>query len=1156
MRRRQLALLAGTCATLVLLAGGKVRGADQPPASAVPIFKQYCYTCHGNGQATAGVSLEKLTSNSSVADTYQIWERVIAALDQRRMPPKGLPQPTDQQRDQAVSWVHSQLDTYVKAHAGDPGRVTVRRLTSGEYNYTVHDLTGLDLDLGIDASNDSVGGEGFTNFGDVQFMQGANLERYLEAAKIVADHAIVGAGPLEFYTDPGKTGFEMSAIHRIKDIDTAYGFRTVSGEGGFSFGLERYSKALFAAWEYQHRAALGQPNATFQSLAAPEGITARFAQHIYATMNRRDLAYPSSEMAARFHKLPAPTADRKASLAAARAACDELQKYLTNWPGWLFARGDAAYGGAGDESPLIISEKSLKVEDHHHFLYNRGGRGAPPGRGAAGGRGVPAAPTVGRVYLFASPVNPIAKGKPVVIWRNPTVSFRQGFGRGGAAAAAAVNANGADDPNAPPPPAGAVAGANPAAGARGRGPAAPRVPLRTVVTEACAKKLNFGTSPDGAAIGPDDFASDLASTAIEVNLPAGFTAFDFQADAGVGADRDQVFRVIVTDREDGSSRGIPVRAILGDPKSDGYQTFKAGVLQLADILPPNSNGEPTPADKDPPPEPFDPTYNTPEHDAFDNDVKYVRDDRFIYQHVLDDATRAKVDQAWDDLYTSFEYHDHYLKLIAEHYTVDLKGKHIGELAKADFDAMPAEARAYALGLRTTYDSARAAELAARPRHLDDCLQFASRAWRRPLTEKEKQSLRAFYQKALAEDPDHTRAIKTLIARILVAPEFLYKLEQSPVTGAALVRPAAAIAPSVRPLSNWEVASRLSYFLWSSIPDDELRRAAAAGELSDPAQLRKQTARMLADPKARRLSTEFFGQWLGFYQFDRFKGVDTSRFPEFTQEVKSSMYDEAVSFFEYIVRNDRPVSELLTANYTFLNQPLAKYYEISKEIKSKSEVEKVDGAQGFNRGGLLRLGAILTTTSAPLRTSPVRRGDWVLRRILGTAVPPPPPDAGSIPADDKLFGGLSVRERLQVHKRNATCATCHTRIDPLGFPLEHYDSTGRWRDKYSDGKPIDDSGALSDNSQIGGVGGLLDYLETRQADQVRRTLAHKLVGYALGRTLQLSDQPLVDHFVSAGSQAGFSELVAQIVTSKQFRNRGVQEDSPATAATQRASAQGR
>jgi len=1138
------ALTIAACAAAAFVCVYALRGADQPIAPPPPMFKQYCFGCHGNNVATSGISLEKLTAAPSVAENYQAWQRIIAALDQKRMPPKGLPQPSDEDRAHSSAWIHSQLDAYVKSHSGDPGRVTVRRLTSGEYNYVIHDLTGLDLDVGIDASNDSVGGEGFSNFGDVQFMQDANLQRYLEAAKSVADHAVVGAGPLQFYIEPGKTGFEMSAIHRVKDIYTTYGFRTVSGEGGFTFGLEKYDKGLFAAWEYQYRAALGKPNATFASLAAEQGVTARFVEHIYRTMNRPDLLYPSSEMAARFRKLPSPTPDIAASLAAGRAKSEDLEKYVTSWPGWLFARGDAAYGGAGDESPLIINEKSLRVEAAHRFVYNRVGRGPGGGRGAARGAPPPPPPTAVKFYLFASPVNPAAKGKPVLIWRNPTVSFRAGFGRG---AAATADANGAEDPNA----AVAGAGANPAAGGRASVPAAPRIPLRAAATDECANALHFGTSLDGVAIGTDDFASDLASTAIEVKLPAGMTTVNFQADAQVGADKDQVFRVIITDREDGSSRGIPLRALIGDPASAGYQRFKTGVLQLADILPPNSNAQDTPADKDPPPEPFDPTYNTPEHDAFDNDVKYVRDDKFIYDHILDDATRRRLDEAWDDLYTSFEYHNHYWNLLDAHYKLNLGNKHIGELTKADFEAMPAEARGYATTLRKTYDEARTAEKAAQPRHVDDCLEFASRAWRRPLTPKEKLALRAFYEKTLAEDLDHPRAIRTLIARILVAPEFLYKLENGgPAT--SLVKPVSAAGGGVSALNNWEIASRLSFFIWSSIPDDELRRAAASGELTNPAQLRKQAARMLADPKTRRMAAEFFGQWLGFYQFDKFKGVDTSRFPEFTQEVKSSMYDEAVSFFEYVVRKDRPAGELLSADYDFLNAPLAKYYGVRRPVKSKDEVELVEGANAFNRGGILRLGAVLTATSAPLRTSPVRRGDWVLRRILGTAVPPPPPDAGSIPADDKLFGGLSVRERLQVHKRNATCATCHTRIDPLGFPLEHYDSTGRWREKYGDGKPIDDYGEFTDNSRIDGITGLLEYLETKQAQQVQRTMARKLVGYALGRTIQLSDQPLIDSLAAAGGKSGMSVLVGQIVTSKQFLNRVDGGDAPAAAPLKHAS----
>ena len=1060
----------------------------------------------------AGVSLVKLTGQASVAESYQTWEKVAAVLEQHRMPPKGMPQPTDDQRAAAANWIHSELRAAAKKNEGDPGRITVRRLTSGEYAYAVEDLTGLEIDTGIDASSDSVGGEGFSNFGDVQFMQDANLQRYLEAAKLVAAHAVIGAGPLSFYSDPGKTGFEMAAISRLKQIYTSQGFRTVSGEGGFPYGLEKYGKAFYASWRYEHRAALGEPNVTLKDIAAREGLTARWAEHVWTTVNRKDLGYPSSEIAARFHKLPEPGAGEKA----AREGCADLQKYVTTWPLWLFARGDAAVGGAGDESPLIINDTSLKVEARRHFQFLRGGR-AGGGRGAAIG-----GPAV--VYVNAAAVNPTAKGKPVVIWRNPTIGFRNGVGRGATAPAAG-------DQTAAEAGAGAGAAAGVAGATVRRGlPPVPRVPLREAVTEASAAKLNFGKSLDGAEVGPNDFAAE-GNVSFEVKLPQGISVFDLQVDAEVGADRDQVFRIVITDRADGSSRGIPVRGLLGDPASHGFQTFKAGVLELVSVMPPNSNIEPTPADKDPIPLPFDSTYNVPEHDEFDTSVKYIRDDKFIYDHVLSDADRKRVDDAWTDLYASFEYHDHYVKLLAQHYKIDLHGKHISQLDAATLAAMPAEARQYMAPHIAEYKRVVAAQAAARPKRVEDCLDFAARAWRRPLTAQEKLSLRAFYDKNMTAEPDHQKAIRAVLSRILVSPAFLYRVEQ-PSESATL-----------KPLSSWEMASRLSFFLWASIPDEELRRAAAANELTDPDQIRKQVKRMAADPKARRMATEFFGQWLGFYHFDQSKGVDTSRFPEFTNEVREGMYDEAVAFFEHIVRKDRPVREILTANYTFLNAPLAKFYGVKEEVKSKTEMEYVEGIP--NRGGALRLGAILTATSAPLRTSPVKRGDWVLRRILGSGTPPPPPDAGSLPNDPKLFGGLSIKARLEVHKRNATCATCHLRIDPLGFAFEHYDNTGRWREQYADGKPVEDSAAFADKTEIAGIDGLLKYLDTRE-DQVVKTMARKLIGYSLGRTVQLSDQPLIDKLAAAGGNETMTQMLAETAASKQFRYRPA-KDAAATVA---------
>ena len=1109
-------------ALFAVFVGSALRGAEEPPANPAPLVAKYCVACHAGATPMGGVNLKELTAQTSVGPSFATWEKVAGVLEEHRMPPKGMPQPSDTERQQAAAWIRTELANYFKKHDGDPGRVTVRRLTSGEYAYVIHDLTGIDPDAGIDAASDSVGGEGFTNFGDVQFMQDANLERYLAAAKIIANHAVIGAGPLEFYVDPGKTGFEMSAITRIRHIYETEGFRTVSGEGGRPYGLEKYGKAFYVAWRFQHRAALGEPNATLKDLAAREGVSLKFSQHIWSVVNRTGLGYPSSEMVARWRKLPAPGGtDPTVVAAAAKLGCEEIQKYLTTWPSWLFGRGDVAAGGAGDESPLVFNDTSLKADPVHHFLFNRGRFGRGP---------APTGPQ--KQFLNVAALNPSAPGKPVIVWRNPTVGFRAAGapGRGGRNPGA-NNAGGVVTPPVAAAQTGAVA--LPPGGGRGRGGVTPRVPLRAAVSEETAKRLNFGHSPDGSPVGPDDFASE-GSVEFELAVPQGSTLADFMVDAAVGADRDQVFRITLSDREEGP-RGIPTRAIVGDPESAGYRKFKAGVLEFAAVLPPNSNVEPTPADKDPAPEPFDSTYNTPEHDAFVNDVKYIRDDRFVAEHLVDDATRVRLDNAWNDLKSSFAYHDNYLRLLAEHFKLDLKGKHIGDLDKATLDSLPAEARKYIAPLHADYLSVRAAEAAARPRHVADCLEFAANAWRHALSEKEKQSLRTFYDKAITSEGDHDKAIRALITRILVSPAFLYRVEQPSETAAA------------KPLNNWDMASRLSFFLWSSIPDAELQRAAAAGELADTAHLRAQVKRMLADPKARRLSTEFFGQWLGFYHFDQFKGVDTARFPEFTDEIKSSMYDEAVSFFEYVIRKDRPVRDVLFADYGFLNQPLAKFYGVKKDVASKGPVEMVEDAGQFHRGGLLRLGAILTATSAPLRTSPVKRGDWVLRRVLGTPVPPPPANVPKIPADDKAFGELTLRQTLEAHKKSPTCAGCHVRIDPLGFPLEHYDSTGRWRETYTGGKPIDDQGVLTDKTEIDGIEGLLAYLKGKQ-DQLRRTMSTKLVGYALGRTVQASDQLLIDRMVNAGSEATFSQLVADIVTSRQFRDHAGRDEAPTNTKT--------
>lgn len=1011
-----------------------VAAADAP----VPVLRQFCFQCHGKS-AMGGLSLEQLAAQPSMGESFQHWEKVAAALETKRMPPAQMPQPTDAERGRVVSWIRTSLKDYTAKNAGDPGRVTVRRLTSGEYSYAIKDLTGLDFKFDRDFVPDSVGGEGFTNFGDVQFLGDANLERYLHTAKFIANHAVIGSGPLQFYADPGKTGFELSALNRITKIYTTYGFRATGAEGALPYNLDKYSKAFYTAWRFQHRHALGEPGATLEAIGASEGLSPRFVNHIWKALHEPNPSYPTSEAVSQWHALSGPkTEDSKV-----RAACEEIQKTIINWPRVLFAAGALAAGGAGDERNLVVSAETLKGAPTHSFRYPFFSR-----------RVIKEA----TVYLNTLSLNPRSIDKPIVLMQNAKVRFRK------------ADRSAGDE-----------------------------VPLFDAIDEESRKMLTRTADGTGFTL-PGN-----ANVRMKVVFPPGVAGISFQMDAqllnqGTG---DAVIRCTLSNEAD-VSKGRPSWALLADPKSPGFTSWRDDVLRFAAVLPQNSQSEANPADRDPIPNDFDNTYGLPERNAFHTQLKYFRNDSFLMEKILDDKTRVELNNAWNDLLSSFEYHEIFVKFLTEN-----------KKPQARIDALRIENAAVDKAILT-----------AQPSHIDDCLKLAAHAWRRPLTPVEKDRLRRFYtQSRETAKLTHTGAIRALIARVLLAPAFLYRLEEP-------------IQTSKRsPLTSWELANRLSFFLWASAPDAELRRAAEKGELADPQQLGRQTKRMLSDPKARRLATEFFGQWFGFYRFDQYTGADTGRFPEFTDDLKSAMYDEAVSFFEYIVRNDRPVREIMQADYTFVNPLLAKHYGVKDELKG--ETQKVDGAIAFQRGGLLRMGAIMTATSAPLRTSPVKRGDWVLRRILGTPTPPPPADAGVLPADDKSFGGLSIKARLAEHQRNAQCAACHSKIDPLGFPFERYDAVGRLRDKYADGKPVEDTTTTADKRDIAGVEGLVQYLKV-QEPQVMRTMSQKLIGYALGRTVLASDQPLIDRLIQAGSQASFSQLATEIVTSAQFRFRRGQE----------------
>jgi hypothetical protein len=386
----------------------------------------------------------------------------------------------------------------------------------------------------------------------------------------------------------------------------------------------------------------------------------------------------------------------------------------------------------------------------------------------------------------------------------------------------------------------------------------------------------------------------------------------------------------------------------------------------------------------------------------------------------------------------------------------------------------------------------------------------TQAFRRPALDGEVDRFMKLYDRG---------GMKLAIKGVLISPHFLFLVE--PDEGKT----------GVYELSGFPLASRLSYFIWASMPDEELMKLAGEGKLSDQAVLRGQIQRMLKDPRSRGLAETFGREWLGISEFA--SKPDLHKFPEFDEELASAMRQETIEDFSYVFRENRSILELLDCDYTFLNQRLAQHYGIPGV--SGPQMRKVHLSDA-NRGGLLGMGSILTATSFPLRTSPVLRGKWVMEELLGTHIPPPPPTAGTLPLDDAKRGALSFRLQLEAHRANPECASCHSKMDPLGFGLENFDPIGRWRTEVS-GERIDSSGVLPSGEKFAGPAQLKKILLARK-DEFAHNLSKKMLGYALGRGLNQFDRCVIEDSVKALRANGYraSALVETIALSKPFRFR--------------------
>jgi hypothetical protein len=394
------------------------------------------------------------------------------------------------------------------------------------------------------------------------------------------------------------------------------------------------------------------------------------------------------------------------------------------------------------------------------------------------------------------------------------------------------------------------------------------------------------------------------------------------------------------------------------------------------------------------------------------------------------------------------------------------------------------------------------------------------AYRRPLDPSELDRLLAFYD----EERRHSNfegGIELALRFMLTSPPFIFRLESEP----AELAPAAVYA-----LSDLDVASRLSFFLWSSIPDDALLTAAERGELRDPAAVERQVRRMLADPRAEAMVENFAGQWLYLRNLTGTR-PDPPTFPDFDDNLRQSLRRETELFFTSVMQENKSVIDLLTADYTFVNERLARHYGIPGIYGDRFRRVPVTDER---RRGLLGHGSVLTVTSYATRTSPVLRGKWVLENLLGAPPPPPPPNVPDL-EDAESTEGLSIRERMVKHRANPGCASCHARMDPYGFALENFDAIGRWRAREADGKAIDASATLPDGTSFDGPRELRATI-LRRPEEFVKTFTRKLLTYAVGRGLEASDEPIVRRIVTqaAGDGYRFSSIVAGIATSEPFR----------------------
>lgn len=1269
---KRLSVFRGILGCLAVSVCSAVNGSDSYEQEIRPILERYCIECHSSDNTEGDIDLGALTTEAEAVKQLDVWLKVRTVLDSQHMPPKDSLQPSQDEKQQLLGWIIAAVDAEAEANAGDPGQVTLRRLSNSEYDNAIRDLTGVDMRPTVagEFPVDSVGGEGFANVGDAMPVTPELVERYHRAAQYVAARLVLLPEGFRFSPSPDRPTWTEEALQSLRSFHSRH-----AGPNG----EPPLAKHLAATLRHRDRITSGGAEA-INAVATEENLNAVYLTALWNGLNA-DTKSPAqspendSQMKQWREKVAQVEAVKQRGQAANETIDSQWAKskqvlaeskvveggsvsfehkvsvqrgevlLLTVLPNenhgadstlveWTIREtaGEGRIWNVSDLVPNLLQGNSwldkhearwsfLETTVTPAFLTER--RDSNGGQAELKSWSLGSEPSVfansatkdlqlwttlpaRTFFVHPGPSRPVS-----VAWSSPIDGELSISGRvadahpagldgvsfelshmaaadlGQALADLGKASTDISDPGPSPAPLDfiqekwseaendpapvlaaiktmqdqlfqskygqnaviAVGNGYPAwedlrrVVANGRVEGAAREPVFRLV--ALPKQSNTFVvwdrlrleGGDGPTLvlaeHPELKAAVEAACGIKFgshprNRPVPETALVTAAGAELVIDLtnlpEQLQNLLKLPRflcadvslDKGSPESASVQAFLiaatggGGNLAEPVATATQGDPRVAQIVHPRVVEELAWQSKKfrelfPPAVLFEPIIP---RDAQGSLFLYHREDEPLRRLMLDEQEQAELDRLWSELNFVSEQAlstPRMYEEILQYYRNPNDGARIMFFYIQRFEEQ----------VRQEESELRAAMTAAETGHLESLLAFADRAWRRPLTVDERKAIIASYQADRKDGMQHDAAFRAALARVLASPWFLYRVEQP------------AAGPSWAPVSGNELATRLSFLLWDSIPDDELR--SNAERLHESTVMEKQLRRMLKDVRSRGMAEEFGARWLGVRDFVNNHGRSLTHFPEFTPTLRDALAEEPIRFFEDLLLNDRPVAEVISADAVVINGVLAQHYGIPDV--TGPDWRRVENVSTYARGGFLGLGAVSAKQSAAARTSPIKRGAWLVH-LLGESLPSPP--AGVPPLPETPPAGLSVRELTELHRQDPKCAGCHDRIDPYGMAMERFDAIGRLRPA-SELKPVDTKGILSDGTEIDGIAGLRNYLAGPRQEDLLRTLARKLTGYALGRAVQLSDRKLIDELTEAMMAGGrWSDVLLVIVQSEQFQ----------------------